>query len=103
MLIRSCKTPLMLLGLLGLMDECNREILHGNRRASLRINPQLVGPGRTVAGPDLKAGKLVQLFETYRIPDHTFFTVFLEREYMPAKVRAFLDFAIEYIGGNQPY
>lgn len=65
-----------------------------------------VGIGRLptfVAGPDLKAGRLVKLFESYRIPDQTIFAVFPERQYMPAKVRAFLDFAIEYFGGGQPY
>jgi DNA-binding transcriptional LysR family regulator len=65
-----------------------------------------IGIGRLptfVAGPDLKAGLLVKLFESYQIPDQTIFAVFPERQYMPAKVRAFLDFAIEYFGGGQPY
>jgi DNA-binding transcriptional LysR family regulator len=48
-----------------------------------------------VAGPDLKSGRLVKHFESYRIPDHEFYAVFPQREYLPAKVRAFLDFAIE--------
>ncbi len=65
-----------------------------------------VGIGRLptfVAGPDLKTGRLVKLFESYRIPDQTIYAVFPERQYLPAKVRAFLDFAIEYFGGDQPY
>jgi DNA-binding transcriptional LysR family regulator len=65
-----------------------------------------IGIGRLptfVAGPDLKTGRLVKLFESYQIPDQTIFAVFPERQYMPAKVRAFLDFAIEYFGGGQPY
>jgi DNA-binding transcriptional LysR family regulator len=37
------------------------------------------------------------------MPSHTFYAVFPERQYMPAKVRAFLDFAVEYFGGEQPY
>lgn len=56
-----------------------------------------------VAGPDLKEGRLVQLFESYQIPDQTFYAVFPERQYLPAKVRAFLDFAIEHFGGDRPY
>jgi len=56
-----------------------------------------------VAGPDLKAGRLVQLFQSYQIPDQTFYAVFPAREYLPAKVRVFLDFAIEYFGGDEPY
>jgi len=65
-----------------------------------------IGIGRLptfVAGPDLKAGRLVQLFDTYQIPSQMFYAVFPERRYMPAKVRAFLDFAIENFGGDQPY
>ncbi|WP_299198590.1 hypothetical protein [uncultured Amphritea sp.] len=29
--------------------------------------------------------------------------VLIERQYMPAKVRVFLDFAIEYFGSETPY
>jgi len=56
-----------------------------------------------VAGPDLKTGPLVKLFEAYRIPDMTIYAVFPERAYLPAKVRDFLDFAIEYFGDDKPY
>ena len=77
-----------------------------NSEALLEALREGIGIGRLptfVAGPDLKTGRLVQLFESYRIPDHTFFAVFPAREYLPAKVRAFLEFAIEYFGGDQPY
>ena len=77
-----------------------------NSEALLEALREGVGIGRLptfVAGPDLKTGRLVKLFESYRIPDQTIYAVFPEREYLPAKVRAFLDFAIEYIGGDQPY
>ncbi len=56
-----------------------------------------------IAGPDLKSGRLQKLFESHHIPDHTFYAVFPEREYLPAKVRAFLDFAVEYFGEDPPY
>ena len=77
-----------------------------NSEAILKALREGVGIGRLptfVAGPDLKAGNLVRILESYHIPDHTFYAVFPERQYLPAKVRAFLDFAIEYFGGNQPY
>ena len=65
-----------------------------------------IGIGRLptfVAGPDLKSGRLVALFGSYQIPDYSFYAVFPERQYLPAKVRVFLDFAIEYFGGDNPY
>ncbi len=77
-----------------------------NSEALLEALREGVGIGRLptfVAGPDLKAGRLVKLFESYRIPDFTLYAVFPEREYLPAKLRVFLDFAIEYIGGDEPY
>jgi DNA-binding transcriptional LysR family regulator len=77
-----------------------------NSEALLEALREGVGIGRLptfVAGPDLKSGRLVKLLDSHRIPDHTFYAVFPEREYLPAKVRAFLDFAIEYFGGDQPY
>lgn len=77
-----------------------------NSEAILEALRQGIGIGRLptfVAGPDLKAGRLVEVLEPYRIPDHTFYAVFPEREYLPAKVRVFLDFAIEYFGNGQPY
>lgn len=77
-----------------------------NSEALLEALREGIGIGRLptfVAGPDLKAGRLVKLFESYRIPSFTFYAVFPEREYLPAKVRAFLDFTIEYFGGDRPY
>lgn len=65
-----------------------------------------IGIGRLptfVAGPDLREGNLVRILESYHIPDHTFYAVFPERQFLPAKVRAFLDFSINYFGGDQPY
>ena len=77
-----------------------------NSEALLEALREGIGIGRLptfVAGPDLKTGQLVKLFESYRLPDFTLYAVFPERQYLPAKVRAFLDFAIEYFGGDQPY
>jgi len=77
-----------------------------NSEALLEALRQGMGIGRLptfVAGPDLLSGRLVKLFEPYNIPDHAFYAVFPQREYLPAKVRAFLDFASEYFGGYLPY
>jgi len=77
-----------------------------NSEALLEALREGIGIGRLptfVAGPDLKTGRLVKLFESYRLPDFTLYAVFPERQYLPAKVRAFLDFAIEYFGGDHPY
>ena len=77
-----------------------------NSEALLEALKEGIGIGRLPtfdAGPDLKTGRLVKLFESYRLPDFTLYAVFPERQYLPAKVRAFLDFAIEYFGGDKPY
>ena len=77
-----------------------------NSEALLEALREGIGIGRLptfVAGPDLKAGRLLRILESYQIPDHIFYAVFPERQYLPAKVRAFLDFAIEYFGGDDPY
>ena len=77
-----------------------------NSEALLEALREGVGIGRLptfVAGPDLKAGNLVRVLEPYQIPNHIFYAVFPERRYLPAKVRAFLNFAIETFGGDQPY
>jgi len=77
-----------------------------NSEALLEALREGVGIGRLptfVAGPELKAGRLVKLLEPYGIPDQVFYAVFPQREYLPAKVRAFVDFATTYFGGDQPY
>jgi DNA-binding transcriptional LysR family regulator len=77
-----------------------------NSEAILEALLDGIGIGRLptfVAGPNLKTGNLVRVLDSYYIPSHTFYAVFPERQYMPAKVRAFLDFAVEYFGGEQPY
>ena len=77
-----------------------------NSEAILVALREGIGIGRLptfVAGPDLREGNLVRILESYHIPDHTFYAVFPERQYLPAKVRVFLDFSINYFGGDQPY
>ncbi len=67
---------------------------------------QGVGIGRVptfIVGPDLESGRLVHLLDSYQMPAKTLYSVFPERQHLPAKVRAFLDFAVEHFGGDKPY
>ena len=56
-----------------------------------------------VASEYLASGALVQVFENYQMPTATLYALYPERAYVPAKVRAFLDFSIEYFGTDRPY
>jgi len=56
-----------------------------------------------VAAADIESGALVQVLPEYKMPHITIYALFLERQYMPAKVRVFLDFVVEYLGGDMPY
>jgi len=67
---------------------------------------QGVGIGRLptyVTREDLQSGRLVRLFPEYEMPSRAINAVYLNRQYMPAKVRAFLDFATEHFAGERPY
>ena len=55
-----------------------------------------------VAGPDIAAGRLVQILPNHRMPAQTLYAVFPERRHLPVKVRAFVDFLVERIGGELP-
>lgn len=56
-----------------------------------------------VAGPDILSGRLIRVLPQFRMPSQSLYSVFPERRHMPAKVRVFLDFAIEQFGADQPY
>ncbi|GAB1621055.1 LysR family transcriptional regulator [Agarivorans albus] len=67
---------------------------------------QGLGVGRLptfVAGPDIVAGRLIKLLDQYQMPNQSIYAVFSERQFLPAKVRAFVDFAIEHLAAEQPY
>lgn len=51
----------------------------------------------------IRQGKLIRLFPEYRMPVKTMYAVYPERHYMPAKVRAFLEFASEKLGKDAPH
>jgi Transcriptional regulator len=67
---------------------------------------QGLGIGRLptfIAGPEIKKGNLVALFEEYEMPRQSMYAVYPERHYLPKKVRVFIDFIIEQIGTDTPY
>ena len=77
-----------------------------NSEALRELVLQGVGVSRLptfVVGDDLKKGKLVQLFRSYEMPSKNLYVVFPDREFLPQKVRVFLDFLVENVGGNRPY
>lgn len=83
----------------GNFNANNSEILH-----EVIVNGCGIGRLPTfIAGPDIVSGRLVRVLEKYQMPSQTFYAVFPERRNMPAKVRVFLDFLVEKLGGEQPY
>lgn len=65
-----------------------------------------VGIGRLptfIVGDAIKRGELVALFQDYKMPSKSLYAVYPERQYLPTKVRAFLDFLIEKLGQDIPY
>lgn len=56
-----------------------------------------------IVGNDLAEKRLVPVLTDYPLPKHSIYAVFPERKHMPGKVRAFLDFLIDRLGGEQPF
>ncbi len=56
-----------------------------------------------IAGDALECGRLVPVLEQYEMPQAILYAVFAERQYLPEKVRVFLDFIVSKIGSNRPY
>ncbi|MGR3660501.1 MAG: substrate binding domain-containing protein [Paracoccaceae bacterium] len=64
-----------------------------------------VGIGRLptfIVGSDLASGRLVKLLPQYQMPTQSLFAVFPERRHLPIKVRLFLDFIVDRLGGYSP-
>lgn len=67
---------------------------------------QGLGIGRLptfVAGADIESGKLIPVLHGYTMPHKAIYAVFPEKQYLPEKVRVFIDFMIEHLGGDVPY
>jgi DNA-binding transcriptional LysR family regulator len=56
-----------------------------------------------VAGEYIRTGKLIQIFSEYTMPEKVLYAVYPERNYVPAKVKTFIDFCIKYYGQKIPY
>lgn len=54
------------------------------------------------AGPDLAAGRLVRVLPDCPLPSQTLYAIYPERRHLPAKVRVFIDFILEHLGGEVP-
>lgn len=67
---------------------------------------QGLGIGRLptfIAGSDIEAGRLAPVLKNYSMPYKSLYAVFPEKQYMPEKVRVFIDFLVENLGGDNPY
>ncbi|WP_120497256.1 LysR family transcriptional regulator [Kiloniella sp. EL199] len=65
-----------------------------------------VGIGRLptfIAAEEITAGRLEALLPQYQLPSQTIHAVFPERRHLPAKVRVFVDFLVDKLGGDHPY
>ena len=65
-----------------------------------------MGVGRLptfIAGPAIQQGQLVALFQEYEMPSKNLYAIYPARDYLPEKVRCFLDFMIEKLGNGKPH
>lgn len=65
-----------------------------------------IGIGRLptfVAGQEISKGNLIPVLTDYKVPHKTLYAVFPERQYMPKKVRVFIEFLVENLGRDIPY
>lgn len=53
-----------------------------------------------IAGNAIKAGRLVEIMPEHALPDLGLFLVYANRQFMPSRVRAFIDFASHYYPDN---
>ncbi|MEM7471592.1 MAG: LysR substrate-binding domain-containing protein [Pseudomonadota bacterium] len=56
-----------------------------------------------IAGAHLAAGRLQRVLPNFLMPEQALYAVFPERQHVPAKVRAFVDFFANYVGKKTPY
>jgi DNA-binding transcriptional LysR family regulator len=50
---------------------------------------------------DIRAGKLIRLMPEFRLPDREFRLVYTNRKYIPLKVKAFIDLAVNHFRGHE--
>ena len=54
-----------------------------------------IGAGRLptfIAGDAIRSGELIALFQDHKMPSKNLYAIYPERNYLPEKVRSFLDF-----------
>ncbi len=56
-----------------------------------------------MVGGYLKSGKLVQLLEEFKAPISPIYAVYPSRRFLPAKIRAFVDFLVERFSGKKAW
>ncbi|MGB0944820.1 MAG: LysR family transcriptional regulator, partial [Marinomonas sp.] len=55
-----------------------------------------------IVGPDLVNKKLTQVLTNYPQPIHGIYAIFPERRHLAAKVKVFIEFLQQEIGGDTP-
>ena len=55
-----------------------------------------------IAAPDIEAGRLVPLLDDRMLKGGGIFAVYPHRRYLPAKVRVFVDFLVQWFKTNEP-
>lgn len=56
-----------------------------------------------IAGAHLAAGQLQRVLPDFLMPEQALYAVFPERQHVPAKVRAFVEYFANYVGKKTPY
>jgi DNA-binding transcriptional LysR family regulator len=78
----------------------NSEVLLNLARCGMGI---IVFPSYMV-GPDLQSGRLCEVLADYAVfPNMALYAMYLPNRYLQPKVRAFIDFLLEYIGPEPPW
>jgi len=77
--------------------------LHSSGEGQVLVNAALEGMG-ILYEPDflvyqaIKQNRLVQILEDWETDEFSLFAVFASRQFLPPKVRSFIDFLVEYFG-----
>ena len=56
-----------------------------------------------IAGAHLAVGRLQRVLPDFLMPEQALYAVFPERQHVPAKVRAFVEYFANYVGKKTPY
>ena len=65
-----------------------------------------IGIGRLptfIAGRDIERGSLIQVLSKYQMNQIPLYVIFPERNFLPLKVRVFVDFLVKYLSNNDPH